>query len=371
MSLTDRFIASLEAPQAGQKTYLDKSIKGFGVRISQGGSKAFVLVHGKERRRITIGHYPIITLAQARAEAKKILAETTLGRELDAMSYDEALDLYCRHHLAFKSKAHRIEAERLLSRHFAFKTLEQIDRKAVVPILDDLTPSIRDHALRRLKAFLNWCVDRDYIPNNPLLRLKAGVSTTKRDRVLTDTEIASIWRTAQNLGNYGAVVQLLVCTGARRSEISNLRPEWIQKDLLVIPKEITKAKREHVMPLTTISMSILSRQNACSTSSTGGSTSGLIFPANGLPTTPLSGWSKLKQKLDKLSGVTDWVHHDTRRYFRTSLIRWGCCTAEIAERLIGHKVGGDVFNIYDRYDRLPEKREAMQKYTERLQAVIA
>jgi integrase len=129
---------------------------------------------------------------------------------------------------------------------------------------------------------------------------------------------------------------------------------------LVIPKEETKAKREHVVPLTDLSAGILSR----------GSASGLIFPANGLPTTPLSGWSKLKRKLDKQSGVTDWVHHDTRRYFRSSLVRWGCCTAEIAERLIGHKVGGDVFNIYDRYDRLPEKRQAMQKYTERLQQIV-
>jgi integrase len=360
MSLTDRFIASLEAPQAGQKTYLDKSIKGFGVRISEGGSKAFVLVHGKDRRRITIGHYPIITLAQARAEAKRILAETTLGRRLDAMTYQEALDLYCRHHLSFKSKAHRIEAERLLRKHFAFHALEDIDRKAVVPILDALSPSIRDHALRRLKAFLNWCVDRDYLANNPLLRLKTGLPARKRDRVLSDTEIASIWRTAQNLGNYGAVVQLLICTGARRNEIANLRSEWITGDLLVIPREHTKSNREHVMPLTDLSTNILSR----------GSPSGLMFSANGLPTTPLSGWSKLKRKLDKLSGVTDWVHHDTRRYFRSSLIRWGCCSAEIAERLIGHKVGGDVFNIYDRYDRLAEKREAMRLYTERLRRVL-
>ena len=55
--------------------------------------------------------------------------------------------------------------------------------------------------------------------------------------MLSDTEIASIWRTAQNLGNYGAVVQLLICTGARSNEIANLRSEWITGDLLVIPRE--------------------------------------------------------------------------------------------------------------------------------------
>jgi hypothetical protein len=43
------------------------------------GTGASVLVHGRQRTRITLGRYPIISLSQARDKAKTILAEQTLG----------------------------------------------------------------------------------------------------------------------------------------------------------------------------------------------------------------------------------------------------------------------------------------------------
>jgi hypothetical protein len=56
-------------------------LPGFGIRISQGGTRSFFLFTGKKknRERKSIGRWGIITLAQARAEAKRILAERTLG----------------------------------------------------------------------------------------------------------------------------------------------------------------------------------------------------------------------------------------------------------------------------------------------------
>ncbi|HEY1615073.1 MAG TPA: Arm DNA-binding domain-containing protein, partial [Rhizomicrobium sp.] len=66
MRLTDLTIKSLAAPVTGQQTYTDDDLPGFGVRVSQGGAKAFVLVYGRARRRATIGRYPTITLQEAR-----------------------------------------------------------------------------------------------------------------------------------------------------------------------------------------------------------------------------------------------------------------------------------------------------------------
>src|SRR5216684_2117629 len=77
MRLTDRTIAALPSPEHGQKLYSDDAIPGFGVRV--GKSRTFVLTLGTERRRITIGRYPIISLAQARQKAKTILAQRQLG----------------------------------------------------------------------------------------------------------------------------------------------------------------------------------------------------------------------------------------------------------------------------------------------------
>ena len=59
MRLTDLSIKVLQSPERGQKTYADDTLPGFGVRVSQGGTKTFVLVHGATRQRETIGRYPI------------------------------------------------------------------------------------------------------------------------------------------------------------------------------------------------------------------------------------------------------------------------------------------------------------------------
>ncbi len=75
MKLTDLTIRSFPTPEKGSVIHLDSGFKGFGVRVSQGGAKAFVLTYGKARKRITVGRYPIITLAQAREIARKHLEQ--------------------------------------------------------------------------------------------------------------------------------------------------------------------------------------------------------------------------------------------------------------------------------------------------------
>src|ERR1700722_11053299 len=95
MKLTDTGIKALLVKPKGQKTYWDDMLKGFGCRVSQGGTKSFVVQHGADRRLITIGRYPVITLADARTEAKRILAELTLGRHRPrTVRWDEALERY-------------------------------------------------------------------------------------------------------------------------------------------------------------------------------------------------------------------------------------------------------------------------------------
>jgi len=73
-----RFRAVL-TPDNGLKTYTDDSLSGLGVR-SQGGAKTFVVVHSPMRECTTIGRFPTISLSEARTEAKRILAEATLGK---------------------------------------------------------------------------------------------------------------------------------------------------------------------------------------------------------------------------------------------------------------------------------------------------
>jgi hypothetical protein len=99
LSLTDLTLRHLK-PTATQVSYWDKSLPNFGIRVSPGGAMTWILLLGSDRQRISIGRYPTISLAQARVEAKRILAERTLGKRApQTVSFQEALAIYVSTHL--------------------------------------------------------------------------------------------------------------------------------------------------------------------------------------------------------------------------------------------------------------------------------
>jgi hypothetical protein len=201
MRLTDISVRALPAPAHGQKTHWDDTLPNFGCRVSQGGTKSFVVQHGADRRLITIGRYPVVALADARAEAKRILAELTLGRHRPrTVRWDDALELY----LAAcdeKNRKRTVDAyRRLLNRHFPLKRrqLSEITPEDIERRLSSIkAPGERNHALVAVKVFLGWCQKppRRYIPHNPC----EGMAPTKRKarkRILTDAELAAVLTTA-------------------------------------------------------------------------------------------------------------------------------------------------------------------------------
>lgn len=101
------------------------------MRASQGGSKSFVVVHGVNRQRETLGRYPTITLKQAHDQAKKLLAEITLGAQQNrTISYKDTLDLFLEC-CGARNKKNTVDYYRKrLDAHFRFgrKRLDEITR---------------------------------------------------------------------------------------------------------------------------------------------------------------------------------------------------------------------------------------------------
>ena len=247
--LTELAIRAAKPPTKGTTTLWDSAIRNLGLRINHGGAKSFIVLIASGRRK-TIGRYPLISLAEARTEAKRILAEKTLGRDTPpSITVDDALVLF----LADAEKRTKTRTTRdytrLLRRHLAklFRSsLADVSTRDVAHIQDRLrdTPSEAAHALVAIKLFFNWCVRRGYVAINPCARLTAAKSAP-RDRVLNDAELRLVYEQALTFPfPFGVIVRLLILTGQRRSEIGLLRWEWIDEEMVVFTKRIVRDKED-------------------------------------------------------------------------------------------------------------------------------
>ena len=370
MRLTDLQIKKLKAPEAGQKTYFDEGLPGFGLRVSQGGTKSFVVMYGKRRQLRTIGRYPATSLAEARLEAKRIQVEVTL---VDALPTTTASKIsFAKARAQFLADCGRRnksstteEYRRLLVKHFKFEQdISDLNRSSISQALDALssTPSEQKHAFVALRTMMNWCVKRGWLENSPVPPLSFAVVT--RERVLTDDELVAVWHRAEEYGYpFGRIVQLLILTGQRRGEIAGLRFGWIDEDAISFPAGFTKNKRPHIVPLGPIAIGLIEKLPDGEE---------LLFPARGRTDTPFSGWSKSKPKLDKPLNIAPYTLHDLRRTYSSTMAHLGV-PIHVTERLLNHVSGtiSGVAAIYNRHSYRKEMREAVAAYEAHLAKLFA
>lgn len=70
LHLTDISVRTLK-PSDGYVTYWDDTTPGFGIRVGK-KAKTWTIMRGRNRERVTIARYPDVSLAEARAEAKRL-----------------------------------------------------------------------------------------------------------------------------------------------------------------------------------------------------------------------------------------------------------------------------------------------------------
>lgn len=363
MKITDQFLKRLKAPANGRVTYSDESVPGFGIRVSASGVKSFTLLVGRNRKRITIGRYPLVSLSEARARARELVAERVLGKDdLPPMTFGEAVPLFIasRYGGDYIKPRTRDETERLLNRHFVpkfrYDQLAVIKTHEIADVIDKLrkTPSIAHHAFGAIRLFFRWAEGRQYVLRSPCAILQPPSPSRPRERVLARAEIKTLlMNVREHAGTFPTIVELLLLTGQRRGEISSLRAEWIdwEKRTITFPSAITKNKRAHTLPFGPRVGELLRR----------GETKGLLFPAartEGKRT--FAGWSKSKGKLDRECGFPYWTLHDLRRTFATNLAALGVAV-HVTEKVLNHVSGslGGIVGVYQRHTYEKEMREAI------------
>jgi len=332
--------------------------------------------HRLQRR--TIGRYPHVSLAQARDATLAMQRGAAEGRDprqpaADAeslLTYAELVDRYTDLHLTPNTRSGAYIRASLLHKnmgHLFTRQAAGITKRELIAVIDAIMATGKAQSavnvLRRLKMVFNWAADRDLIPTNPCERIRPPAKTVERDRVLSDREIAAVWRASCELPSpFGEMYRMLMLTGQRRTEVSTMRWSEVNGDLWTIPREKVKKDRPHTVPLSPAAQTLLSSLEARPRFSD----DGFVFSTTGGASASSNFW-KVKLAIDKLSGTTGWTIHDIRRTVRSKLAELGV-PREVARKILNHE-DGKVDRIYNRHEYLAEKREALERWERMLLAL--
>ncbi len=377
-NFTDLMLRKLTSNGQDRLEIWDARIPAFGVRVSSAGTKTFILMyrHRGRPRRLTLGRYPVLSLADARTKATEALLTINEGADpalvehaVDDPTYqfDAVATSFVTRHCNVRNKASTAkETERLLNKHFVSawkkRDVRDIRQSHINEILDALVagdkPSEANHALGVIKTLFRWCVDRDMIAVSPCMKVKKPAKHGSRARVLSEAELKAVWGVLELEGYpFGTMTKLLILTGQRRGEVTQMR--WSQLDLKaktwLIPAELSKNGREHLLPLSDHVMAVIK--------SIPKQDNDLLFPARGNDDNVVSGFTRAKNRLDKLSGVTGWTLHDLRRTTATFLGKLDT-PPHVIERVLNHVSGSfaGVAGVYNRHPYLDEMQHALQAW---------
>jgi integrase len=376
-TLTNAAVERLKPPASRQVDRFDRGYPGFCLRVSYGGRKTWVFFYrlGGRLRRMTLGTYPAIGLAEAREAWRKARADVQAGRDPLEHRGDGATDFQSvfeewlkRDQSANRSvNIVRRSLERDVLAHWQHRQITDIKRRDVLNVLDAIVDRGAPVSARRIHSHLHrlfgWAVGRGIIEVNPLANVPKPGQETPRDRVLTDAELVKVWQAAEQIGwPFGRAVQLLILTGARREEIGRLRWSEIDSDTIKLNGSRTKNGDPHDIPLSSPALTLLGEAPRIVGSD-------FVFSVTGK--TPIAGWAPVKAKLDQVSQVTSWRIHDLRRTAATGLQKLRT-PLQVTEAILGHTAGSraGVIGIYQRHDYANEKRAALEAWGAHVMALV-
>jgi integrase len=216
-----------------------------------------------------------------------------------------------------------------------------------------------------------WAVSRGVIERSPCDGVAAPSAEKPRDRVLSLEELRLVWRAAEKLGYpYGPITQLLILTGARKSEIGGITWDEIdfEKRLWALPAARSKNKRAHVLPLSPQVVAILQSLPRFAGSK-------MVFsPSGKIP----DSFAYAKIRLDAAIAAENgeqlpaWIFHDFRRSVASGLAALGV-TLHVIEKCLNHVSGSfaGVTGIYQRHSFANEMRAAMDAWARRIEALVS
>jgi len=350
VQLTDRFCASAKSAEA-QTDYFDAAIPGLALRVTSGGTKSWSLLHGAPRRRVSLGRYPSLTLAAARARA----LEVKDGRSAGTVA--ALAGVYLRSIQGLRSAR---QIERRLRKDalpiIGHIQLHELHRRDVTRVIDAKlldAPITARRVFEDIRAMVRWAVARGDLDHNPIDGMKGPPISKPRTRVLSDDEIRALWQALNEFKpEVAKVIKLCLATAQRIGEVAGMSKDELDLTRKVwnIPGTRTKNGHPHSVPLSPLALDII---NQAPLSIDQAQVSSIIH-------------------YNQFGLAPRWTAHDCRRSALTGLAKLGIAPIVIANVANHRSVSkaGVTLGTYITYDYENEKREALSLWAKRLQTII-
>jgi integrase len=377
-TLTDKGVAALK-PRPQRYAEPDPQLTGHYVRVQPSGAKSFVTVARTAGKQIwtTIGATDVLSIGEAREKAREAIKRVRAGLPaLEAPptkpdSFQDVAEQWLKRHVDAKKLRSKGEVTRLLKTHvypaWAGRAFLNIRRSDVAALLDHVEDNHgarqADYVLAIVRGVMNWFATRhdEYAP--PIVKgmRRTNPKERARARTLDDGEIRRVWKAAEANGTFGALVRLLLLTAQRREKVVSMRWQDITVDgTWTIPAEAREKGSAGELILPSAALDIIRAQPHV-----GDNPHVLAGRGDG----HISGYSKAKRQLDaKLPDMPQWQLHDLRRTARSLLSRAGV-RPDIAERVMGHAIGG-VEGVYDRHSYRAEKADALARLAALIHGIV-
>ena len=376
VTLTDRVVQQAKA-RGARVEIPDAVLPGLYLVVQPTGAKSWAVRYriGPHTRKLTLaGRYPVLSLARAREAARAALESVSAGKDPAAAkragtpandTLAAYVALYREKHVSTVRAGTAVNINRELERmqdEWPGRALRSISKKDVVAVIDKAMkrgPSAGVTAWKVAKAFFAWCEAREDDFASPARSIRKPAKEKSRDRVLDDNELKLTWEAADAEGGAaGALVKLLILSGARRNEVTELARDEIKAEAIELPGERTKNGLPHAIPITP-----MIRRVVDSLPGTG------KFLLNGTDR-PFGDHSGAKEKI--APAIRPWRLHDLRRSFASGLQRLGVAP-HIVELALNHRSGtfSGVAGIYQRHRYANEVREAFKLWSQHIETLIS
>ena len=346
--ITETLAKSASLPEKGARITYDIDVKGFGLRVTAAGARAFVLNYrsaGRERR-LTIGSYPEWSATAARKRAEALKREIDVGADPMAERHEERAaptiadlcERFTSEHLPKKrpstQEEYRAIIEKIVKPRLGKVKVAMVrhsDIDALHREISHFAPARANKAAAILSKMFALAIKWGFRTDNPVIGLERNTEQA-RTRYLDKAELVALGAAldahpSQTIAN---AIRLLLLTGARRGEL--LAATWGQFDLTLgvwtKPRENTKTKREHRIPLSAPTMRLLRAMRDAA------GPSPYLFPSNGAAghVVEIKGaWARIT----KVAKLEDVRVHDLRHTYASLLASAGFSLPTVGA-LLGH-----------------------------------